>query len=464
MRDHGLARKPVPEGTDHIASKDYGRNNVASPVTGAMDVLRTKAGLDLMRICGGGSQGLVVEVKWAGGDGANFVVKIGKKPFDRLRRGGCLAEAALMLRMEKKHDTTGIFSPKLCRDVGWGDSCAALLRVEGELIPAVAMELAYSDAGAIWRDLRERFMTGDDEALLQDQRSLLRGTIQATAWMHASGFAHGDLKPDNILLKRLNDCPPAPCVAYCEVQAVKYQILIGDWGHARWSGKSATEHHVFSDIAEQGNPCAGLTPSQDRDSINEIRVRDLQKAFGFLKDSQVFAHPGQGTVTFRAPHYNRRFIAGQGSEQRLFDQAGDMWALGAMSVRVLAPPVLDVGMKRTNADDLIKRDELWAQRLRKASESGEKMLCVQQAPAAAGRGGQAVLKSCVNADDHGHWIATMVRTRYPSDRWPVLFKHMTEGNASRWKSLLGLQQGLLRYKSDHRLTAEQALQHDFIKS
>jgi len=463
LRDHGIPSKAVPVGTDYITGDAYGRNNVKSPVTGAMEVLRTKAGLDLMRIRGGGSQGLVVEVRSAGSDGATFVVKIGKKPFDSSPRLGLLAEAALMLRIERQQASIGTFSSELCPVFEGGDSCVALLSVDGKLIPAVAMESADSDASRIWRDLGERFLEGEDGELLQDQRSLLRGTIQATAWMHASGYAHGDLKPDNILLKRLSERPVGSLVAWCEVKNVAYQILIGDWGHARWSGLKARDFHVFSHSDGKSHSCAGLTPMH-RESIQGIKRRTLSTAFGFRKESQVFTHPGRGTVTFRAPEFNRHFNAGQGSEQRLFDQAGDMWALGAMSVRVLAPPVLDVGMKRTNADDLIKRDELWAQRLRKASESGEKMLCVQQAPAAAGRGGQAVLKSCVNADDHGHWIATMVRTRYPSDRWPVLFKHMTEGNASRWKSLLGLQQGLLRYKSDHRLTAEQALQHDFIKS
>jgi len=450
-------------GTDYITGDAYGRNNVKSPVTGAMEVLRTKAGLDLMRIRGGGSQGLVVEVRRAEGDGATFVVKIGKKPFDRLRRGGCLAEAALMHRMEKKHDTTGIFSPKLCRDVGWGDSCAALLRVEGELIPAVAMELAHSDAGTIWRDLRERFMTGDDEALLQDQRSLLRGTIQATAWMHASGYAHGDLKPDNILLKRLSERPVDSLVAWCEVKNVAYQILIGDWGHARWSGLKARDFHVFSHSDGESHSCAGLT-QQGLEGINVIKRRELSTAFGFRKESQVFTHPGPGTVTFRAPEFNRHFNAGQGSEQRRFDQAGDMWALGVISVRVLAPPKWEKGIKRTNADDLYVRDRTWADYLRQNSRRGEGLRVVQQGPAAAGRGVQAVLTACVDAEDRGFWIATMVHKRYQGDRWPVLLQHMSGGNASCWRSLLDLQQGLLKYNSHHRLTAEQALQHDFIKS
>ena len=76
--------------------------------------------------------------------------------------------------------------------------------------------------------------------------------FQAVAWMHYSDLAHGDLKPDNILLKRLDRRPGDWRVAFCEVGGEIYQVIIGDWGTARWSGEGI--HAFICVLNRDANP------------------------------------------------------------------------------------------------------------------------------------------------------------------------------------------------------------------
>ena len=52
--------------------------------------------------------------------------------------------------------------------------------------------------------------------------------MKVAQWMHAFDIAHGDLKPENVLLKRLDSTPTDPRVAYCVVQINIWQIVFGD--------------------------------------------------------------------------------------------------------------------------------------------------------------------------------------------------------------------------------------------
>jgi len=59
------------------------------------------------------------------------------------------------------------------------------------------------------------------------------------------------------------------------------------------------------------------------------------------------------------------------------------------------------------------------------------------------------------------WIESMVQQHFP-DAWNHLSSCISGPNGAEWKSLLDLVQGLLRYNSEHRLTAMQAQQHPCI--
>ena len=141
----------------------------------------------------------------------------------------------------------------------------------------------------------------------------------------------------------------------------------------------------------------------------------------------------------------------QGVAQRSFDQAADMWALGVISVCVFAWP--RVGPGHYDGKE-------WADRLRKASHAAEKRLTAVSR-CGSERGSQA-MEASLRSEDCGSWIATMVRQRYSSDRWPILSGRLSGQHGSGWMSLLDLQHGLLRYSSENRLKAAKALDHGFL--
>ena len=245
-----------------------------------------------------------------------------------------------------------------------------------------------------------------------------------------------------------------------------YQIVFGDFGHARWSGQDRNATHVFTEHKHGGKkhslPLAfptGTCLNKDQDSIVIVKTSDCSGAFGHRSKIQhVLEHPGAGTVMIRAPYYDRIFKAGEGADQRRFDQSADMWAVGIMVLRVIVP-VPSQGQGRQH-----DRDKLWADGIRKASENAEKRMSLDADELRqASKRSSAWLRGLQDDRDNGSWIAKMVREKYLSDSWPLLDGRMSQ-EASAWTSLLGLLEGLLRYTSEHRLTADRALKHGFFSA
>ena len=453
-RDHGIPRRIVAEGENLIPPD--ARQGVQPLVTDAMEVLRKDLGLNLVSICGAGSEGVAVEVGRHDVQ-ETFVVKLTSQPVHALKRGGVLCEAALLYQATRKQGCQGIgiFCPTLEKDIGWGNCPVALLRANGQLIGALAMQHFDVDGSFIRKNLSERFMVGHESqnaaALLRDMQSVLRGTMQATVWMHASGLAHGDLKDSNMLLKRLKQIPRDPRVAFCVVEGITYQIVFGDWGHARWSGQSDTAIHVFTRGGKE-HETTTLLDVHPKESFTLVKARELSKSYGHMLQTPFsFVHPGSGTVSSRCPNHDREFQHGQGAVQRLFDQAADMWALGVFSVRVLAPPF-------RRAHDNCGQE--WAEGLWKASERAEKQLKALK-PSSGGKRASEALHALSVPEDRRSWIAAMVHVLYLKDRWPILSGCLSGDCGSQWLSLLDLQQGLLRFTSEDRLKANDALEHMF---
>jgi len=448
-RDHNIPRRFVPEGRDLLcgAYPSY----ISGKVEACMQLLRKTEGWDLHAIRGAGSDGVAIEF---GGHCQKFVVKMGCVHYTTHSRLSVLADAFFMTWAEDKRRemNVGYFSLSWSSESGWGPCGAALINVPGttELLAAVAMQRADITAAAVWKELRHRFQkigTSEDVELLRDLRNVMKGTIQVVKWAHDCGMVHGDLKPDNIFLLKLESIPETPDVAYCVVSKAVYQIILGDWGHARFLGPNGVAH-TFSESGRRHS--STKFPDQLHDKVTVVKRGDLKEVFGARNRTNPldFRHPGHGTVSIRAPNFNNNF---QGIDQHQFDRAGDVWALGVMPVRVLAP--LDTA---SDFDEKRKKDQAWAQELQNFSQREQK----RSKACGSERAGQC-LKSVQEPADRGSWIATMVRNRYASSSWPILEKCMRGQEGPEWMLLLGLLHGLLSHSSSSRFTASQALQHDF---
>ena len=82
-------------------------------------------------------------------------------------------------------------------------------------------------------------------------------------------------------------------------------------------------------------------------------------------------------------------------------------------------------------------------------------------PSSGGKRASEALHALSVPEDRGSWIAAMVRVLYQTDRWPILSGCLSGDCGSQWLSLLDLQQGLLRFTSEDRLKANDALEHMF---
>jgi serine/threonine protein kinase len=446
-------------------------------VVATAEKLRRNLGWTLHRKCGNGSFGVVVEVSTGV---RRFAAKIGKRRYDECFRLCVLAEAAILRFANKKQDDSnavGVFSLKLVTDCGLDSGGAVLVGQPNYRVAVLAMELADCSARGIWKAMSKRFRDGDDVSLLRDLQSVIRGTVQVVSWMHECELAHGDLKPDNILLKKLSEAPCDWRVAYCTVEGVYYQIFLSDWGHAQWSGKG---DHVYSTEGKNASTPGMNELACSRDDVVPLGARDLQVAFCLnARTALILRHPGFGTAWIQAPNCSRLFLFGDGIAQQKFDQSADIWALGAICARVFAAPW-------TGTDK--KESESWTNTLHQASSIAEERLVsallaktkakkvatlpkskvAERAIAALNSTGslmhgQAAEESRESAEkSRESWIESMVEQHYPKEIWQSLSSCITGQNGAEWKLLLDLLQGLLRYSAENRLTAKQAQLHPCI--
>jgi serine/threonine protein kinase len=214
--------------------------------------MRTQRGYDLHRVLGQGSYGVVVEVSH---EGEHFAVKLGTCAYcDQSSRRNVLVETTLLNFGTKFHgeageSAIGPFAPRLRQ---WNGCPAVLINTEGQRFAAVAMELADCSARKIFDELGKRFRaendgdTQEDQCLLCYLRSLSKGCLRVVQYMHRAGLAHCDLKPCNMLMKKMDMAPPfVSRSVWCMVQGQVYQIWVCNFGHARWSGKGEKAVHVF---------------------------------------------------------------------------------------------------------------------------------------------------------------------------------------------------------------------------
>ena len=473
-RDHKIPRAAIQAGADHIGDD---LNSLPQLVRDGAHVLRLQCGFDLHRVCGRGSFGGVIAASFGG---ESFAVKIGNAPYSSDARLSVLVEAALMDFAGKFQDEArdgandfGTFALRLRTVLGCP---AALINVRDQRVAVVAMELADSSAREMFHAMGQRFRDVDreeDPCLLRDVSSAVKGVLTVVGFMHSSGLVHGDLKPDNILLRKLPSIPSDQRIAFCTVGGQTYQIVLCDWGLARWPGKGTEAAHVFSDVGVVHSSMRIEELSQGPDSVVGVGLQDLQVVFGLrLRRAVNFWHPGPGTEWTRAPECSSQFVIGQGLEQRRVGQAGDVWAVGAVGARLIAAPPFSAA----------KQSEMrgWTKNLmqssKKAYESGQaalqsaakrKKLEFRPTSLGSSRACAAAAAAAASAPDFSNrppelWLEAMVRREYGKDPGRFLIHRIGGAHGRRWRLMLEVVQGLLSWTSeDRRKFAAGALLHPF---
>ena len=477
-RDHNIPRVHVVPGGDNIDAKVLA--NLSPLVQAGAQVLRNQCGFDVNRVCGHGSYGAVFAVSYKG---ESFAVKLCKAAYSgQSTRLEILVEAALLDFVSTRHPRAaaiGPFAPRLRR---WNECPAVLINVDGQRLAAVAMELADCSARDIFHGLGERFRAVDyhdsheNQCLLREVVSVLKGILTVVLYMHETDLAHGDLKPGNILLRKLTLTPLDPLVAHCTVQGQIYQILVCDFGHARWSGKGEKATHVFSAAGTKhvSHEIDELAMAQD--PVVGVGLRELQVAFGLNhRSAHHFRHPGLGTEWIQAPACHRVFEIGEGVAQRRFDQAGDIWAVGAACARLMAAPRFSRKVEqemrawKTRLIESSRRSfesgqaavESAAKRLKVASRlplyGSNRAVGFQAAAAAA-----AAAQPSPSIQQPELWLEAMVSLHYADDPGEFLRTRITGVQGEWWRLLLDVVQNLLSHSSEERLHfAAKALQHPF---
>ena len=458
---HGIPPRGLVPGGNEIADEDMAA--VPAVVRECMRKVQICCGYHLVRVQGSGAFGTAVMVR-SGEE--KFTIKFGTSRYDSGGARSVLVEASTMDIAERSKN--GIFSLRLQR-TGW-PSGAALVTALGLRVAAVSMECADMDAHCIVDKLGERFREAAvDEKLLPDTKGLSKAVLITVMWMHGENLAHCDITPRNIFLKRLSQRPEDKRVAYFTLGDEFLQVILADWGHSRWDGEFGGRRavHRFSPSGKEHGHIPNLEGICNSERFSEgvvpVGKQQLQVLFGTRTGkASDFRIPGRGTILIRPPNQEDVEKFSSGEDQRKFDKAADVWAVGVLGARICAAPLV----LSAPALALLKRSneyEIWPEHLRSCSRRASAAMASRRQ--GSKRAGNAMEKvGQASPDCCGLWLAEMVSQHYSGDTWPHLRRHMQGDEADEWLDFLNLLQGLLAYPISDRLSAADAVEHSCLSN
>jgi serine/threonine protein kinase len=455
-RRHDIPRAFNVAGCNDITDDQLAAAGLSKLVVSGMHLLREQGGYDLLDVLGKGGFGGVLKIRFRE---SVFAVKLGSTPYSKSVRHDVLVEAAVMGLAARGSNQ---FSLMLHKSAGWS-SGAALLKSGSDRIAAVAMQCADSSSHALWCTMGERFRAGDQQ-LFPDLRSVLKATTQVVAWAHEQQLVHGDLHAGNVFLIRLAEhCTLRSGMATCCVRGQLYQVLLGDWGLARWSSYTDVAHRFTDGVSGRHHPPIKGLEQEVAGAIFPVSVNDLNVSFGLLRKSPAeFPHPGGGSYLIRAPHckswnqVSELEVLDSSRKQRNFDQAGDAWALGVLAARVIAPRPLKEQDKEQSGH------KFWAQKLQTASKNAR--TTDTRSHNASSRAKRALDSIQADSGEVKPWIIDFCRDLNSGKTWDPLFQRLNGSEAEHWNLLLDLLQGQLTFSSQQRMTPMRSLEHAFFSN
>jgi serine/threonine protein kinase len=469
---HGIPPRGLVPGGNEIAEEDMAK--VSLVVRECMRKVQICCGYHLVKVHGSGAFGTAVMVR-SGED--KFTIKFGAGRYDSGPESGggrsVLVEASTMDLAEMSKN--GKFSLRLQRT--YWPSGAALITAHGVRVAAVSMESADMDAHEIVDKLGERFREAVfDTELLSDTKGLSKAVLTTVMWMHEENLAHCDITPRNIFLKRLSQRPEDKRVAYFILGGDFLQVILGDLGFSRWDGQNGGKRavHRFSPSGKEHGHIPNLDGICNSERFSEFVVpvgkKQLQVLFGTRTGkASDFRIPGRGTILIRPPNQEDVEKFSSGEEQRKFDKAADVWAVGVLGARICAAPLVlsapALAVLKLEATVLKRSNEheIWLENLRCFSKrASAAMDSRRQGSKRAGNAMEMVGQA--SAECRGLWLAEMVSQRYSGDTWPHLRRHMHGDGAGEWLVFLEFLQGLLAHPISDRLSAADAVEHSCLSN
>lgn len=426
-------------------------------------------------VLGSGSFGAVVVFE---NDKPDHAYKISKLPLDQIIKkkdngrtkvfhAGLVwevyvANIAEDIIQNKKTDSgpVGRFSITLLRDDSSWAVGAALVSEAGKHFVAIRMEQANMTLHELLGDFSslERMQEKLDLYKLQ---CVLKECSKLIMWMHNAGLTHRDLKPGNILLKRLQrGCVMGHLsddVAWIEWKGDNWQLYLSDWGSATWALKS----HSFSE--EGSHVQVELSLEDLGKDVHLLRTRETLLPFSHYKMNRHHIHlyPG-GSLGWQAPHVPRSLIV---NDQMNFDKAGDMWAFGVIAFQAATLSGPNIASNPNNKEAIKTAYNVWQQKFHAASKMDMPSKFDSKSPSFASKRSTRMLAAAlqsVTVEGGQSWLMLFLQ-QHDSSTYQWLSKEFCGDNGKYWTGLFTLMESLLQHDSLCRITAANTLNHEFFR-
>ena len=346
-----------------------------------------------------------------------------------------------------RNNSVGRFAIPLF-SVDWSIAAALVSPGSGKHYVALRMEQADMSLQNVFSDLSQEFGKVDKVPPIHELQCILRAIIKVISWCHDVGIAHRNIKPSNFLLKQLSkddDSQFDPLVACIKWKGAIWQLFLCDWGYSTWGNGE----HNFSESGD--HKYIIFSKENLLKNIYPLMKRQILMSFGEYKRTEknhLYFEDCWGTAGFKAPYVSSNGLDGVG--RMCLDKANDIWACGviAYQISIASGPIACCPMDQ---QAIQAAHQLWQDNLHEASKLNlTRPTCVFNSK-------QQQSHSALSGAEPSRFDHFFQHQNPASD---LMSKRLLQ-NSSFWTKLFSLLEELLAYNHTQRISAAEALKHQF---